>query len=981
MSEDQTSQTEQDDSINVLDPHGELVSIPKTQLKDAQFNGFKIAGPEDEANYLKNQEFGTTGQQVLTGLEGAARTATFGLSDIPENVLSKMGVSELSPERRTAREEVNPGSKFIGSTAGLLIPGASSVLKAAGEGLTRVLGIGAGSVLSRIGSSMVKGAVETALIQSGDEVSKMLSNQTDPSKFVETAIPSIALSGLLGAVTGGVLGGAWEGGAKVFGKTIGKILQKAPVNEQIDKDIDTTLSAVRSTVHESSDKAAQEAATTTTTGTTTGTISPAITPESLEAGGNETRAELLKYGAPEAGVTNAMNESGMKDVPAELQSSMGQNPDQRFRAQVLRESPSQAGIYYRDSLSKFYDKAGDNIIEALGKTPQEAMDLSEMSENQVGKSMMNQLKDSLREKFQPLSDRYDEWFNKAAKVDITSSIRTQLEDNVGLAALSSGAAKLPGSERAKLVEFVQSALPLQKTLEDLSQLRSEIRGRIIAKPGELKFTGGLLLTAVKQAEEDLISHGYSSGLVKGSLAEFRKIQADYGSTRELLNDLNDRLGLKKWSGVNTFIDSMRDITPEKFLGKITSNNDANFINEILPHFPELQQSIKDYHLNDLIKDTVVKAKKTEDFNLTNLFKNLGAMSPEMKQFVLPENALNKINATRYLMNSIPERIGPSGTPLTLMALMKNHGASGVVALTSLLTGGTVAGAAIAGAIADRVNKEAPDAVKLGLLKYLGSSGEISAPGFRNMVDAIKNTINGENLIGSAVKGVFDASKAILPTTLIPTKEKREKLDETLQHYQVQPQSLMKIADSGSPYLEQQNVAKGQLAMNAVNILNSLRPGTDKTSPLDKDVKPNPMQKASFDRVLDFAEQPLLVLQHLKNGTLTTNDVNLHKAIYPSLYSSITDKLTHEMIDHTSKGNPIPYQTQLGLSKFLGQPIVSSALPQSMMQIQQAFMTKPQSQQSQQPPQKKSRSGSLKNIGDVVKLEGNDTQRRSISRWD
>lgn len=968
-----------DSTVNVFNPQGELVSIPKEQLSDALFNRFTVATPEDEKAYDQKQNASGIGQGILAGAEGYASTFSAGTSSLLENKLSDMGVPGISPEERNARQEENPWWRGAGEAAGIFTDGPVGLLSKGVAGLfemgaSKVLGkvVGEGFV-NKVGSTAVKYAIENSLFQSGQEIDKYFAGKSDPSAPIETAALNVGLSGAIGGIAGGVVSG------------ILAPIVKATGLETYLKTLTSRLNAGADGVppplpDEVLNPPMPELPPPLPTEITTQGKSQFIDPEgTMEKAGEETRAQLLKNGATDSSISNAIGLSGMRDVPNELQTGMGQDPMRRYDFQVLRESPSKAGIYLKKSLSDFYEKAGNNIIEALGKTPQEAQSLSELSENKVGSNIRSNLVNDLKEKFQPISDAYDNWFNRAAKVDISPRIAAQLSDNLGLLNISSGSSKLPGTAQADLMDWAMKVVSSQENLEDLSKFRSAVMGKVRNNPAELKFIGGELNSILKDAESNIISHGVQSGMVKGSLEEFRNINSQYGPIRSLLDDLDSRLNVGNYKGVKTFIDRLNEMTPEKFLNKIATNNDADFINKILPHFPEVMEGVRDYHLNDLIKEAVVKAKRSEEFNLTNLFKNIGGMSPEMKQFVLPPESMNRINATRYLMDAIPEKLNNSGTAVTLMSLMKKGMPATAIGLTSILTGAGAAASFGVTTLAHMFSKEAPDAVKLGLLKFLGSSGPIDAPGFKSMVESINATIKGENLMGKAVKGLFETGKYIIPQEIIESKTKREKLDKLLLAYQDNPHKFLDLGHNGSSYMPEQNMAIGALAARSVYYLNSLRPKTVKQGPLDPDSKPNPIQLADFNRALDLVEQPLSIFNHIKNGTITNNDINTYNTVFPNLSNRLRDKITSEMVDHVSNGGKILYKTSLGISKFLGQPLVASLNPQSLMQIQSTFapVSSAESQQGGR-MQQRAHPKAFKNM---AQLEGTKSQNKIMSRWD
>src|ERR1700733_15513656 len=101
-------------AVNVLDPSGELISISSDQVPDTIQQGYKVAGDEDVHNYIRNQKYGTTGQQLITGAEGAAQGATFGLSTAAEVAAG------VNPQDIHERAAENPVSHMVGEGAGLI---------------------------------------------------------------------------------------------------------------------------------------------------------------------------------------------------------------------------------------------------------------------------------------------------------------------------------------------------------------------------------------------------------------------------------------------------------------------------------------------------------------------------------------------------------------------------------------------------------------------------------------------------------------------------------------------------------------------------------------------------------------------------------------------------------------------------------------------------------------------------------------------
>lgn len=171
---------------------------------------------DDLSSSPQEAKYGTPGQEAETGFEGTARSLTGGLSDALAVEMRKgasaIGVPDedlhyIAPDPKdiAARKEENPIAAGVGEAAGILGSlytgvGAPALISKIGEGAAELSNFG------RVGSGIVKGAIDMGLFQGGDELSKAFLGQGDPEHPVASAISNMGASALLGAVTGGVFG-------------------------------------------------------------------------------------------------------------------------------------------------------------------------------------------------------------------------------------------------------------------------------------------------------------------------------------------------------------------------------------------------------------------------------------------------------------------------------------------------------------------------------------------------------------------------------------------------------------------------------------------------------------------------------------------------------------------------------------------------------------------------------------------------------
>jgi hypothetical protein len=208
--------------------------------------GARILSPEEaEALGLNNEarlqaQFGTPGQQVVTGLEGAGQALSFGLSTHLEKALG------VKPEDIAAREAANPEAHTTGEVIGIAAPaiatlGASvpesvgataargaaeltapALISRAGAAAAKGLGkllpaaeTAAGRVATKAATAGAQGLTEGALFGAGNVVHE--SALGDPNLTAEAAIEQVGMSSLLGGgigIAGGALGGLLKEGMR-----------------------------------------------------------------------------------------------------------------------------------------------------------------------------------------------------------------------------------------------------------------------------------------------------------------------------------------------------------------------------------------------------------------------------------------------------------------------------------------------------------------------------------------------------------------------------------------------------------------------------------------------------------------------------------------------------------------------------------------------------------------------------------------------
>lgn len=833
---------------------------------------------------MQEEKYGTPGQQAIAGLEGAAEGASFGLSTGAERALG------VNPEDIRARREENPGTHMVGQMAGLatsaLIPGVgeANLLRAAGEAGAGAVGLGvaeSAGALAKIGSAAVQGAIENMIFQGADETSKML--MKDPNQSVQTAVLDTGLAGLIGGAVGGSATG------------VGNLWQETMADK-----VGGLLKAIRD-----------------------------------KAGG-------IKGQLPDA-MNDAIQKSGM-DLAPEIRAGLSSDPELQEMFKTLEQSDTtKSGKQLQETYKNFRNEASENIAKSLGRDPSM---VPELSHAETGKSIGKTLADEFKTQMDPIVDQYENIRTHYSDLplDDTETVAgligpkttDSIADKLGELTAQEGWAVSPSSEIMGHVNRVLKEVPNLKTIKDLSSYISAVGDSMQSNPlnGSLMRAGGKIKGIMKEAEADVLGHAIGSEEGPEAIAAFANARKAYAQQSALKEALDSRLHVKgSTSGFAKNLSSMAQTDGEAVLRRLSGVGDADLLQFLSKNYPKTAELLKNYHLDNVVRQGLDKAKPGESINANAMIKSIEKMSPELRAFSMSGEQLAKVKAVNAMLdqfNSYPHNF--SNTARTVDKLMQHLPAS-ALAIAAMITGHNPALALVLAPLTKYLGKDLPDATKLGLLKFLGSNKPIEAGAFKSMVDYMEATAKGESTLSKASKNLFKTGKTVVPTSLMPTERDRAKIDKHVTSLQGDPTPLFKVGEKVGHYMPEHAQAMGQTATTVTNYLNTLRPVETPALPLDKKPPVSPFAKAAYNQALNIAQQPLVVLDKVQQGTITPQDVQALSHMYPDLYKNMVGKINQEMIEAVNKGQVIPYKTKLGLSILTAQPLDSSMTSPSIMSAQ------------------------------------------------
>lgn len=462
---------------------------------------------------------------------------------------------------------------------------------------------------------------------------------------------------------------------------------------------------------------------------------------------------------------------------------------------------------------------------------------------------------------------------------------------------------------------------------------------------------------------------YNKTLVPVSERPFRDAAGKVAST--LKSSLEDadvwNAAGKVQKEYNEAVSPLYDIQKE-FLGKFGAKQggervaDPTKINSYIEQAKKSKTGLKDNYVSNYLDQT----NKVEDV-LHKAYLEHGLELPA-------EASLNPSPALRHVLETKPTK----GVQLGQWMFDKGADAAtdaGAKSIGGILGGGigSLVGHPLAGAW---MGEKALSPILSVLGKPLVENA-INSAAARSSVDYLGNIAKGVKLINTSVENMFKSGE-VLPKHLMPSDKSREKLQKSLDYVGSDPNNMMKVGGKLGHYLPHHAEAAATTAATAQNYFNSLKPKQNPIGPLDT---PPPIDKAAqakYNRQLDIAQQPLLVLQHAKDGTLQAQDIATLNTIYPGLHNKIANQVSQELINAKSKGIHIPYQQRMSMGLLMGSPLDSTQSASSMQAIMHSvpMQSPPQQQEKQHKP---ATNQSMKAIEKSNSLYATPLQNRSMHK--
>ena len=550
-----------------------------------------------------------------------------------------------------------------------------------------------------------------------------------------------------------------------------------------------------------------------------------------------------------------------------------------------------AGDAYGKQLDKAYSGA-QNVLENA------AQSTNNMSKDELGHSLVDSLTKQTEEAYQPIKKIYGdlESLHTAVPVeDAAGKLKSALANTEVM--------NLEGrTEAGRMAKSILETAQGVKTADDLSKLKSlpELKdlgtGVNIDPMSRVK---SVIRDKIEQLQQDAVhAASKTSPELADAVQMAAQAKAQYKPYIEKLSEFSNWIGKGKIHGTEDALRFINEkLSPSELSSRMFSaSKDPEFVKFMQKEFPNQYEAVKQFKRAELLD----AAHSTErGFIPKTFFRKFNDLEPEIQKALYSPEEISKINAAdTFISKAFPKTYNGSDTAHTLMAheaLSSIHGA-----LTA-------------------------NARDLGLKKMISMASK-TAEG-RQAVELAQATVKGEKIADGAIKSVFNAAKQ-MPANVIPLVSARAKLDKLVQQAAHDPSRLVAMNDNNNS-IPAYSAGMAASAGRVVQYLSSIRPQSAPHMTLDSSLPLDPAKKAQYERALDIANQPLTVLNGLKDARITPSDIMALKSMYPNVYNKLSSKINTEIMESVHNGKEVPYKTRMGLSIFLGQPLDSTMTPASM----------------------------------------------------
>ena len=599
---------------------------------------------------------------------------------------------------------------------------------------------------------------------------------------------------------------------------------------------------------------------------------------------------------------------------------------------ALSHMPDLGGELTRQTLKKGFDSVDNVLKTSLGSADEV---LKPYDAGAKIKTQINELVDNM---YKPFKAYYAEREALGTAIDLSDKFKLSVYEDLLDKSKKFGAV---GSAGSKAMSTYADRVLEQQTLGHIDSLITEVNAaqRVAYRAGDTTVAKALGETseALKEHQiKQLILE--SKQLEKAGIREakeaadetiklHKEITKQYKEFKQQLNELvsDQRLGGRKDVTATQLENILDGIPNEKVIEKMFDPRNADGLKRLKTKFPEVFKTLVDQKKGQILSESLEDGRVQIGKVMRQLYDEK-KMSSKVRELIFNQDELNKLNASKIWVEALPKNINPSGTAKTLayMEFLGNPIKASVQNFKGYVT-------------RKLIDKFAP-------------STEVNK--INSLVETQRAEIKTTNKIKAGVKSLFSDYRTPIAkvSSMIDSPDDYKKKTEEIRLNANNPNYLMeKISKSTEDLYEHAPLISQSMQtsmMRGLTFLSTKIPEDTTLGFFPEQKEPSKTEISKFNRYYTVVENPLEVLEQVKDGTFSLEAKETLEAVYPRLYQDMKQHLV-EGIVNLKKKDKVPYHVKLSISRFLGQPTEESMLPQQIASFQRQFASVNQQQQVQQ----------------------------------
>lgn len=241
---------------------------------------------------------------------------------------------------------------------------------------------------------------------------------------------------------------------------------------------------------------------------------------------------------------------------------------------------------------------------------------------------------------------------------------------------------------------------------------------------------------------------------------------------------------------------------------------------------------------------------------------------------------------------------------------------------------------------EQTTKGVTDRIATGIKGLVGGTGEKAARPGRGL--------------GARAKGFFSSLIDGFPSAMAPAKEaatyagaaaagkaayakRADQIGTLSASPDVLADRVGKVVQPFTSAAPQSSAAAVSVAGKGIAYLTSVMPPgrQDQYSlqPMLQRPRPSDAEVARFNRTMEALDNPLIVLDEAKNGSLSRDHVEAVKAVYPQIYDQIRSQVFEQLV---ARKTVLPYQRRIQLGILLDLPTDKTLSPEFISAVQATY---------------------------------------------